>query len=164
MAWNEASASCSSREGVARPLSFFPIAPRKSPITAMSGLKTFDEAGPYTGSGPEGPPAPAAPGGTSVGGGAAGGSGDGDGSGGGGFWASGTGDGAGSLDWAHNAGERQRETASTAIWTSRDRMKTPFSEDGSVSGRPRPRTGGRVGRTYAGGDRPAMARRGATVR
>src|SRR5437762_11501735 len=144
MAWNEASASCISSDGVARSLSFFPIAPRKSPITAMSGLKTLDEAGPYEGSGPEGPPAPAAPGGTSIGGGAAGGSGDGDGSGEGGFWASGTGDGAGLLDWAHDGVERERATASTAIWTSRDRMKTPFSEDGPVPGRARPRTGGRI--------------------
>src|SRR5437762_3748366 len=81
MAWNEASASCISSDGVARSLSFFPTAPRKSPITAMSGLKTLDEAGPYTGRGPDGPPAPAAPGGTSVGGAGASGDGSGDGEG-----------------------------------------------------------------------------------
>ena len=42
MAWNDVSASCSSSDGVARSLSFFPIAPRKSPMTAMSGLKTLE--------------------------------------------------------------------------------------------------------------------------
>src|SRR5260221_10718843 len=80
MAWSESSASCSSRDGVANGESFLPIAPRKSPMTAMSGLKTLEDAAPppYTGKGPLGPPAPSAPGGTSVvAGGGATGSGDG---------------------------------------------------------------------------------------
>src|SRR5262245_59775982 len=40
----------------------------KLPMTAMSGLKTLDDAvaAPYTGSAPCGPPAPAAPDGTST--------------------------------------------------------------------------------------------------
>src|SRR6185503_8092994 len=44
MAWNEASVSCISNDGVANGETFLPAAPRKSAITAMSGLKTFDEA------------------------------------------------------------------------------------------------------------------------
>src|SRR6185503_21130862 len=96
MAWKVASASCSSSEGVARSLSLLPMAPRKSPITAMSGLKTLEEAGPYTGSGPDGPPAPPAPGGTSTGGGGgASGDGEGDGPGVGDADGDGSGDGEG---------------------------------------------------------------------
>src|SRR6476659_6724011 len=45
MAWSDAFASCSSRDGVANGESFLPAAPRKSLITAMLGLKTFDEPG-----------------------------------------------------------------------------------------------------------------------
>jgi hypothetical protein len=45
MAWSDASASCSSSAGVANGESFLPAAPRKSPITAMSGLKTFEDPG-----------------------------------------------------------------------------------------------------------------------
>ena len=42
---------------------FFPAAPTKLPMTAMSGLKILDRAEvlPYTGRAPAGPPAPAAP-------------------------------------------------------------------------------------------------------
>src|SRR6185369_3547224 len=64
-AWNDASDSCSS-SGDPGLTSLCPAEPRKSPITAMSGLKTFDPAptaAPYTGSASDGPPAPSAPGG-----------------------------------------------------------------------------------------------------
>src|SRR5262245_13602377 len=89
MAWKVASASCISSEGVARSLSLLPTAPRKSPITAMSGLKTLEDAG-------------AAPAGGADGGGASGsvegggdGSGDGSGEGDGAGGGSGDGDGSG---------------------------------------------------------------------
>src|SRR5689334_19081811 len=64
-AWNDASDSCISSAGCGS-VWFTPAAPRKSPITAMSGLKTFEPvtAPPYTGSAPVGPAPPSAPGGT----------------------------------------------------------------------------------------------------
>src|SRR4051812_35602165 len=43
MACSESSLSCISSEGVANWDSFLPIAPRKSPMTAMSGLKTLED-------------------------------------------------------------------------------------------------------------------------
>jgi len=46
MAWNEVSASCISSDGVANFESFLPTAPRKSPMTAISGLKTLEDAAP----------------------------------------------------------------------------------------------------------------------
>ena len=46
IACSDSSLSCISSDGVANCESFLPMAPRKSPMTAMSGLKTFDEAAP----------------------------------------------------------------------------------------------------------------------
>ena len=43
MAWNDASASRIESDGSGRTL-FLPAAPTKLPMTAMSGLKTFDAA------------------------------------------------------------------------------------------------------------------------
>src|SRR5205814_6286796 len=64
-AWNDASDSCICSAGSGL-MVLRPTAPRKSPMTAISGLKTFEPAAapPYTGSAPVGPPAPSAPGGT----------------------------------------------------------------------------------------------------
>ena len=50
-AWKVASTSCSSSDGGANSESFSPMAPRKSPMTAMSGLKTFEVGGGAAGGG-----------------------------------------------------------------------------------------------------------------
>src|SRR3989304_1782630 len=55
MAWNDASLSCISRAGLGF-TGLLPAAPRKSPMTAMSGLNTLDraDAPPQTGKALEG--------------------------------------------------------------------------------------------------------------
>lgn len=64
MAWELNSASFIHSAGRGS-TSLVPAAPMKLPITAMSGLNTFEViAGPRSGKVPSGPPAPALPGGT----------------------------------------------------------------------------------------------------